>query len=151
ARVIGHALTPVRRGIDARLEEFPEQPAQPAGDAYQRARSDRSARGFSDRVAIAVEHQPDAGGERRAVDVIRQPADVARTAAPDREIENLLGDLRHAVEDRAAAGQHDAGVEALLVAGAADLVPHQMEDLLGARLQDLGQDAPRHDPRLAAA
>src|SRR5262249_31177211 len=119
ARVIGHALTPVRRGIDARLEEFPEQPAQSAGDAYQCARSDRSARGFSNRVAIAVEPQPDAGGERRAVDVIRQPADVARTAAPDREIENLLGDLRHPVEDRAAAGQHDAGVEALLVAGAA--------------------------------
>ena len=42
-------------------------------------------------------------------------------------------------------------LSALLVAGAPDLVPHQMEDFLGARLEDLRQDAPRHHARLAAA
>ncbi len=36
----------------------------------------------------------------------------------------------------------------LLVAGPADLVPHQVEDLLGPRLEDLRQDAPRHHARL---
>ena len=102
-------------------------------------------------VAVAVQHQPDAGRERRAVHVIGQAADAGRTAAADRQIEDLLGDLGHAVENRAAAGQHDPGVEALLVAGAADLVPHQVEDLLGARLQNLRQDAARHHARLAAA
>src|SRR5436190_165700 len=54
-------------------------------------------------------------------------------------------------DERAGAGQDDPGVEALFVSGAADLVPDQVEDLLGARLQDLGEDSPRHHPRLAAA
>ena len=35
-------------------------------------------------VPVAVQHQPDAGRERRAVDVIGQAADAARAAAPDR-------------------------------------------------------------------
>ena len=100
---------------------------------------------------MRVQHQPDAGRKRRAVDVIGQAADAGRAAAADRQVEDLLGDLRHAVEHRAAAGQHDARVERLLVAGAADLVPDQVEDLLGARLQDLRQDAARHHARLAAA
>ena len=77
------------------------------------------------------------------------PPTPAGHAAADRQVEDLLGDLRHALEDRAAAGQHDAGVERLLVARAPDLVPHQVEDLLGARLQDLGED--RAAPSRAAA
>ena len=43
------------------------------------------------------------------------------------------------------------GVERFLVARASNFVPHLMEDLLGARLKDLRQHAPRHQPRLAAA
>ena len=87
----------------------------------------------------------------RVGDVVGEAADAGGRAAPDRQIEDLLGDLGHAVEQRAAAGEHEAGVERLLVAGLADLVPHQMEDLFGARLQDVAQDAPRHDARPAAA
>jgi hypothetical protein len=40
--------------------------------------------------------------------VIGQAADAARAAAPDGQVENLLGDLGHAVENRAAAGEHDS-------------------------------------------
>src|SRR5713226_10492643 len=102
-------------------------------------------------MAVAVEHQSNAGGERRAVDVIREAADARRTAAPDRQIENLFGDLGHAVENRAAPGEHDSRVQALLVARAPDLVPYQMKNLLRPRLKDLRQNAPRHHARLAAA
>src|SRR5437773_1327630 len=140
-----------RRPMCPPSKEFSEQSAQPAGDTNERAGADRRARRLSYRIAIPVEDQADAGRERRAVHVIGEAADAAGAAAADRQVENLLGDFRHAVEDGTAAGQHDAGVEALLVAGPADFVPHQVEDLLGARLQDLGQDAARHHARLPAA
>ena len=42
-------------------------------------------------------------------------------------------------------------MQRLLVAGAPDLVPEQVEDLLGARLQDLRQDPAGQDARLAPA
>ena len=38
-----------------------------------------------------------------------------------------------------------------LVARPANLVPDEMKDLFRSRLQDLGQDSPRHEARLAAA
>ena len=83
--------------------------------------------------------------------MIGQAADAGRTPPPDGQVENLLRDLRYAVEDRAAARQHDSRVQAPLVAGPSDLVPHQVEDFLGARLQNLRQDAPCHHARLAPA
>src|SRR5512139_1247975 len=76
--------------------------------------------------------------------MVREAADAGRTAAADRQIEDLLGDLRQPFEDRAAAGDDDAGVERLVVAGAPDLVPQQVENLLGPRLEDFGQDPPGH-------
>ena len=79
------------------------------------------------------------------------PPTPRRAPAPDRQVEDLLGDLGQAVEDGAAAGEHDARVERLLVAGVPDLVPHQVEDLLGPRLQHLGEDASAHDARPPAA
>ena len=102
------------------------------------------------KIAVDVDDEPDRRGERRVVDVIRQPADAFGRGPANRQIEDLFGDLGHAFEHRAAAGQHDAGVERLLVAGASDLVPEQVADFLGARLQDLRQHAPRHRPRSAA-
>ena len=45
------------------------------------------------------------------IEVIGQAADVHRRAATNRQVENLLGDLRHPFEDRPAAGQYDPRVE----------------------------------------
>src|SRR5439155_21169235 len=119
-------------------KELSEQPAKPARDADECSRSDRRIRLIAVRVAVRVQRQPDAGRERRAVHVIGQTADAGRAATANRQIENLLGDLGHAVEDRAAAGQHNSRVQAPFIAGAADLVPDEMKDFLGARLKDFG-------------
>src|SRR6476661_3574343 len=121
----GHSA---RRGLHPRSKKFPEQPAQPSGGADERAGADRRSRALSYPVSISVKGQPDTRGEGRAVDVIRETTDADRATAPDRQIENLLGDLRHAVENRAAAGQHDARVEAFFVAGPANFVPDQMKN-----------------------
>ncbi len=96
------------------------------------------------RWRCARSEQPHGRRERRVADVVGQPAEARRRAAPHGQVEDLLGDLGHAVEVGAAAGQHDAGVERLLVARAVNLVPHEVEHLLGARLQHLRQDPPRH-------
>ena len=77
-------------------EELLEQPAQPAGHAPERAGSDRP-RDFPGMVPVGVHHQPDGRGERRIVDVVGETADARRHAAPDRQVEDLLGDLRHAL------------------------------------------------------
>src|SRR5687767_2851934 len=98
-------------------------------------------------AAMRVHAESHRGRERRAVHVIGESADAFRRRAPHGEIKNLFRDLRHALEHRAAAREDDAGVELLLVAGAADLVPEQMADLFGPRLQDLRHHAPGHRPR----
>ena len=98
-----------------------------------------------------IQDEADAVGVGGVGHVIGQPADTGRRAASNRQIEDLFRDLGGAVEQRSAAGEDKAGVERLFVARFADLVPHQMEDLFGARLKDVGQDAPRHDPRPPAA
>src|SRR5688572_6258290 len=130
-------------------KEFLENPAQPPRHAAERACAD--ARMLRYTIAMRVEHQPDRCGKRRAVHVIGQTAHAHRASAADRQIENLLGDLGHAFQNRPAAGHDDSGVQRFLVARAPNLVPLQVEDLLRARLQDLGQDAPRHQSRLPSA
>src|SRR5688572_18900605 len=144
------SMSPSRCVID-RLpsEELLEDAAQPPGHAAERAGAD--ARQLRRAVAVRIEDQPHRRGERRAVDVIGKAPDANGTAAPDRQVEDLLGNLGHPLEDRPAAGQHDAGVERLLVTGAPDLVPDEVEDLLRARLENLREDPPRHQPRLPAA
>src|SRR5439155_8797594 len=94
----------------APLKEFFEEAAEASRDPTQRARPYRHTRRLTHEIAIAIQHQPDARRKRRAVDVIGQAAYARRTSAADREVEDLLGDFRHPVEDRAAAGPHDARV-----------------------------------------
>src|SRR5206468_3635117 len=101
-------------------EKLPEQTAQSAGDAPERPGPNRRPSRLAREIAICVQRESDSGRERRAVHVIREPADASGTSAADRQVENLLCHLRHAVEDRAAAGEHDARVEAFLVPCATD-------------------------------
>ena len=58
-------------------------------------------------------------------------------------VEDLLGELDHALDLRGAAGQHDPGGDQVLVAAAAQLRLHEREQLVVARLDDLGERLPR--------
>jgi len=59
-------------------------------------------------VAMRVLHKADSGRERWTVHVIGQPTDIHRAASPDGQVEDLLRDLGHTVEQSAAAAQNDA-------------------------------------------
>ena len=54
-------------------------------------------------MAMCVCAQADGGGERRIVDVIGQSADALGRRPAHRQVKNLLGDLGHALEQRAPA------------------------------------------------
>ena len=79
----------------------------------------------------------------------RPPQPARQAGAPG--VEDLLGDLEQAVELRAAAGEHDAAAAGSSSPTRCEVVADQVEDLLAARLQDLGQLALRHHARRAAA
>jgi hypothetical protein len=55
------------------------------------------------------------------------------------------------VQQGRAAGEHHARGEQVVLASLVDLVAHQLEQLLDARLDDLAEDAPREHPRGPAA
>src|SRR5918994_224110 len=132
------------------LEELPEQRPEPPRESCDRADAHRAA-GFRRLAALCKKCQSHRRCEGRTVDVVREAADANRRPAPDGEIKDLLGDLGQPVEDGAAAGEHDPGIERFFVSRTPDFVPHQVEDLFRARLQDLRQDAPRHDACAPAA
>src|SRR5262245_12491517 len=142
------SVLPLRRSIRS-SEKFFENPAKPSRHS---AECTRAAAGRI-RRPIAMRVQPDAHrrGKHRAADVIGQAAHADGRPTSNWQIEDLLGDLRHPLENRPASREHDSRVQRLLVPGTANFVPHQMKDFLGARLQNLRQDAPRHEPWFAAA
>src|SRR5688572_28784787 len=130
-------------------EELLEDSAQAPGDAAERPGA--AARRLGHAIAVRIEDHANRRRKDRTVHVIGKAADAERAAAADRQIEDLLGDLGHPFEDGAATSEDDARVQRLLEAGAPDFVPHEMECLLRAGLEDLRQDLPRHDARLATA
>src|SRR5688572_25486057 len=132
-----------RRGfLVCKSKKLFEDAAEPSGHPAERPGA--GTRRLRCAIAMRVQHDADRRRERRAVHMVGKAADTDRTSAADRKVENLFGDFRHPFENRAAAGQHDAGVQRFLVAGATDLVPDQVKRFLGARLQDLGQNPARH-------
>src|SRR3954464_1318837 len=114
-------------------EKFFEDAADGDAHAIERA---ATARRVLHPVAVRIQHHTDRRREHGTAHVVRQSADAHRQPAPDRQIENLFADLRHALENRATAGEDDARVQRLLVAGPADLVPHEVEDFFRSGLQD---------------
>src|SRR4029077_7982070 len=64
-----------------------------------------------------------------------------------RYVEHFFRELDGAFHLGAAAGQHDAGGDHFLEAAAPQLLAHQTEELLVARLDDLGERLPREAPR----
>jgi hypothetical protein len=69
---------------------------------------------------------------------------------PDRQIENLFGDFRMPSRIAPLPVRTIPG-SGSFVAGAANLIPDKMENLLGAWLKNLGQNAARHHSGLPAA
>ena len=79
----------------------------------------------------------------------RQAPDPGGRSTPHGHVEDLLGDLRHALEDGPPARQHHAAVEAAVEAGAPDLGQGELADLLRPRLEHVAQHLAGHDPGLA--
>src|SRR5204863_246061 len=79
------------------------------------------------------------------ITLMRAPAALASSSSRSR---SRFGSRASSSLDDA---RDDARIETLLVAGAPDLVPDEMEDFFSSRLQNLGQNPPRHHARLAAA
>src|SRR5689334_5736936 len=128
-------------------EKFLEKPPEPSGHTAERSRPDEAPR-LAHMIALRVQHQPHRRRKLRIGDVIGQPAHTRGTSPPDRQIENLLRNLGHALEDGASSGEHDAGVQRSLVPGAADLIPNLVKNFFGARLEDFRQHPARHQARL---
>ncbi len=102
-------------------------------------------------AARAVERQPHARGIDRALDHVGEPADARRMPPPHGKVEDLFRQLRHALHDRSAAGDDDARRGGVLEPGLAELSRDEGEDLLDARLDDLGKDLAGQLARLAPA
>src|SRR6188768_3649370 len=117
------------------LEKFFEERPQTSRDSSERAGA--YARGLGLHVVMGVDHDADRRGEYRIADVIGESTDALGRRATHRQVEDLFGDLGHALEQGRPTGQDDAGVERLLVPGPANLIPQQMADLFRPRLQDL--------------
>src|SRR5215470_9239931 len=134
------------------LEDFTEPARQPVGDATEqvilRARRRHARHGGS---ASTVERQADGGGVDRTLHHVGESADGLRQAAADRKIEDGFGQLRDAFHDRRAAGHDDARCGRVLEPRLRQLARDEREDLLDARLNDLGEDLARERPGLAPA
>ena len=102
-------------------------------------------------VVTRVEQQPHARGKNRIAHHVAEALHGLRHPEAHRHVEHLLGELDRAFHLGAAAGEHDAGGDHLLEAAAAQLLAHQAEQLLVARLDDLGERLPRQAPRRTLA
>src|SRR5690606_6702500 len=94
----------------------------------------------------AVLHEPYAGRVAGALDYIDEATHSLRSAAPNGDTEDLLGHLRHAVQQRGATCDHHARGEHVHVATLVHHMAHRLEDLFYTRLDDLGQHAARQHP-----
>src|SRR5256884_4436750 len=139
------APPPLRPGV---LEELPEPPHHPLThhpDVTEHALAAAP-------VTVLLEPVEDETDCRRihgTRDGVNQAVQMKRGPEPHRQPEDTLGERRHVLEHRAAAGQHDPGGERLVAAGALDLGPGEHQHLLGARLDHLGEGAAREVVRRA--
>src|SRR5579863_8512169 len=99
------------------------------------------------KVVAGIEQEPHAGRENGIAHDVGESVHLLRQAEPHRHVENLLGELDRALHLGAAAREHHSGGDHLLEAAAAQLLAHQAEELLVARLDDLGERLAREAPR----
>src|SRR5262245_8519796 len=98
-----------RRKAANLLKELLENPSQSSGDTAERAGTGTGRIGRT--IAVRVQSDAHRGGKHRTADVIGEAAHADGRAASNRQIEDLLGDLGHPFENRAATGEHDSGVQ----------------------------------------
>src|SRR6187402_1689542 len=87
------------------LKEFFEYRPELRHDA---AESAALASLFCDSIAMRVKSDANRRSKDRTADVVGQATDTNRNPSPNRQVEDLLGDLGHSFEDGAATSQHDS-------------------------------------------
>src|SRR5262245_42134126 len=129
-----------------RLEESIEPVGEAAGGAAEEAAAQHSPAASVENAgrarwagAGAVEGQADARRIDRALDDVGQPAHRLRQSAPYGQIEDRLGQLGDPFHNGRPARDDDAAGGSVLEPDLGHLARHQREDLLQARLNDLGQ------------
>ena len=128
---------PVPTSLEQLTDPSRHAPAEPS----QQGPAARLGRAAPPRVAARRR----APGRRRrrgsgSATTSRRPPSPVGDAAAHGHIEDLLGQLGHAVHDRRAARHDDARRRHVLEPRARQVPRHQREDLLDARLDDLRQD-----------
>src|SRR5215469_4801393 len=102
-------------------------------------------------VVARVEQQPYAGGKDRVAHHVGESLHALRDPEAHGYVEHFLGELDGAFHLGAAAGEHDAGGDHFLEAATPQLLAHQAEELLVARLDDFGERLSRQAPRRTLA
>ena len=90
------------------LKEFLENRPELRHDAAERTAGTPR---FGHSISMRVERDAHWRRKDRTADVIGEAANANRHASPDRQIENLFRDFRHALENGAAASEDDARVQ----------------------------------------
>ena len=97
-------------------------------------------------VGLVVQReQPDRGGIDRVADHVPEPGHRVGMTEAHRHLEHLLGHLDQPFHARAPSGEDDAAGNSVQ-AGAADVVPHEAEQLFAARLHHLREGPARQAP-----
>src|SRR5688500_1044892 len=139
------------------LEQLPEHLTDAILDAGTEAAREAAATHATgeeslDSLALhAVLHEADARRIHGRIDHVDEPAHTARRCAPNGKVEDALGGLDHALHDRGAAREHDAGGDQIAEAGFRDFTVDEGQDFFGPRLDDVGQYSARHDARRTPA
>src|SRR5579859_1582713 len=101
--------------------------------------------------AVCVKHHADGGGELGRDERGRHLGERRGAGEARRLAQDVFGDVGDAAETRSAAGEDAAGSDEVEHAGLAQVVARHLEELARARLEDLGEEALRHEPRWTIA
>jgi hypothetical protein len=126
-------------------EEISQPFAHPLDHAIDR-RTTRGAREgtIGDFTAGSEEDQPGGGCKLGPADGLHKaPEPLTGHAEANAAAEAVLGQPGDSVEHGATAAQNDAGAESVRVATPLDLLRDEPEDLIGALLDDVGQELAR--------
>ena len=93
--------------LDGTLEKILEQPLETPG---QTAECPDSAQPpvLPPLIAMGILDEPYAGRKGRAAHMVGEPPDIDRTPSANRQVEDLLRNLGHALQQGAAAAKHEA-------------------------------------------
>src|SRR5215470_9123055 len=137
----------------ARARKRSKKVTEPTREPMQPATAASIGSGAASATHLArqsIQREPDRRRIGRALHRLGELTADAWNAQPHGKVEDALGDLGNARQDRRAAGHDDAGSGRVAEAGLEQIAGDEREDLLDPGLDDLGQDLPRKLARLAA-